>query len=79
MGILRWPLGSQGRFVGTNTAFVAAVAGVALLGRKFLTGEFGSPDFVAVMVSVPLSTLLGSIVMWKLFFKSNPFAKAKRG
>jgi len=48
------------------------------LGQKFLTGEFGSPDFVVVMISVPFSSLIGSIVMWKLFFKSNPYAKAKR-
>ena len=78
MGILRWSLGTQAGFVGTDTTFGTAVAGVALLGRKLLTGEFGSPDFVAVMISVPFSSLIGSIVMWKLFFKSNPYAKAKR-
>jgi hypothetical protein len=78
MGILRWSLGTQGRFVGTNTAFWTAVAGVALLGRKFLTGEYGSPDFVAVMLITPIGVLITSIVMWSLFFKSNPYRKAKR-
>lgn len=78
MGILQKSLGSQGRFVGTVTIGWTTISAVALLGRKILTGEFGSPDFVGVVLLTPLVAVIWSIVMWKLFFKSNPYAKAKR-
>jgi hypothetical protein len=72
MGILRWSLRSQGKFVGTVTAGWTTIAVVVLLGRKILTGEFGSPDFVGVMLLIPLGAIIWSIVMWKLVFESNP-------
>jgi hypothetical protein len=78
MGILRWSLGAQGRFVVTNTVFWTTAAAAVLFGRKVLTGEFGSPDFIAVMLITPIGVFSASIVMWNLLFKSNPFAKAKR-
>ncbi|GAA5003477.1 hypothetical protein GCM10025793_09400 [Lysobacter lycopersici] len=78
MGILRWSLGTQGRFVGAVTIGWTTISAAALLGRKILTGEFGSPDFVGVMLLTPLVAVIWSLVMWKLFFKSNPHAKAKR-
>jgi hypothetical protein len=47
-------------------------------GAKVFDREYGSPDFVAVMLITPIGVLITSIVMWSLFFKSNPYRKAKR-
>ena len=78
MGILQWSLGNQGRFVGIVTAGWTTISAIALLGRKILTEEFGSPEFVGIMLLTPIIAVVWSIVMWKLFFKSNPYRKAKR-
>ena len=78
MKISQKALGSQSKFVGANTGILAILVALVLLGRKLLTGQFGSPDFVAIMLSVPVTVFFGSIVLWKLFFKSNPFSEEQK-
>ncbi|MFT3897756.1 MAG: hypothetical protein QM719_08680 [Thermomonas sp.] len=78
MGILQWSLGNQGRFVLTVTVSWTAISAIALLGRKILAGEFGSPEFIGIMLLTPIVAVVWSILMWNLFFKSNPYREEKR-
>jgi len=77
MNILHKALETQTKFISMNTGALAIIVTLVLFGRKLLTGEFGSPDFVAIMLSIPVTVFLGSIVLWNLFFKSNPFSQKR--
>ena len=60
-------LKNRDRFVGLVTVSWTALAGIALVGRKVLTGSFGSPEFVGVALLAPIVAVFWSLAMWKFF------------
>jgi hypothetical protein len=58
-------LESKTRFIVFTTVSWSVVSSVVLIGRKILTGFYGSPEFVGVLFCAPVVALVWSVIFWR--------------
>ena len=69
---VRYALRSETRFIVCNVVSWSAIASIVLIGNKVLTGGYGSPELIGVLLCMPVIAFFWAVTFWRYVLARDP-------